>query len=256
MSVDDLFIKNEVDVSTAYCDENPLAGLPLWTSTHKAFDEHCRQQGFDITYTFNLIFYGSWQELLSEDRVYKIIRDAVNIMNNIRVRHSEFCIVYRPDLRRYLTLTERFETDKLYVEGVGITMGADFTNRGNQFLRMLYSLMCMATSEYFRKFFPDLGQLKPSVGLNLSLYFYHLNDIDDDNRRSDNVDTWLLEDSFYIRTESRLAILSPESAITRFWDKISVDGSVIGDPQHIKTEKFIKQLYSEFCKKNGKFRDG
>ena len=240
MTTDDLFIKSDVDVTHSIADnDNPLAGLPLWAATHSSFIDYCRAEKFDIAYSFNLIFYGDWDTLLKDDRIYDVICDAVNIIDNIRVRHSMIHISYRPDVVHYHTLTNRFPDKRPYVEGVSITVAADFTNRGTQFLRMIYGLMQMTEFGNFSKYYPELTNNK--AGLTLKFYFTNLNNLE----QSDLFESWQLSEPFYLS----INVLILEDALTKFWKFFIQYAKTIGDPDHSKTEKFIRNLHDDFHRK-------
>lgn len=82
MKIDDIFEKTKVDVhKTGLTDSNnPLFGLPLWTFDYKSFDVHCFNSGYNIKYSFQFVFYVTWKKILEDNRIYKIISDAVNII--------------------------------------------------------------------------------------------------------------------------------------------------------------------------------
>lgn len=252
MLSDELFTNGYVDVRSTVLDDNPLAGLPIWTSGLKEFDQHCQDLGFYMQFSFNLLFYGDWDTILSEDRVYKIIADAVRILDTTRVPHTEICISWRPNVRDYKVLTDRFDDlspKKPYVEGVNLTMGADFRKRGEQFLRLLYGYLQLARWQYFKRYYPE-ESMRQNGGINQNLFFSFLNDFQSGGKRySKSIELWKFYDQFYIVEKREQGIPSPEYQNEQYWKEMENFASFIGDPTHRKTKKFITRKYHQFCEK-------
>ena len=248
MKIDDIFEKTKVDVhKTGLTDSNnPLFGLPLWASDHKSFDEHCLNNGYIVKYSFQFVFYGAWEKILEDDHIYKIISDAVNIIDNIRVPHSEIIIVYRPSVVKYETLSERFPNNiKPYVEGVNISFAADFGDNGMQFLRMYYSIICLETKAYIQKIIPDFDG-----GLNISFFMTYLNVSNEQDRYSNIIESYIINRAFYIcKPSEQLANPSPDASWSLFHQYFSVYDYTIGDPKLEKAKKFINMLYKNYCKR-------
>lgn len=245
MTTDDLFSRSGTDVRDTIVSGNPLDGLPLWTSDYPSFKQHCLDTGMTVLYCFNILFYGKWEEVLRDDRVYRVISDGVGLVENLRVPRSEVCILWRPTVRDYCVLTDRFDDlggRQPYVEGVNVIFGADFTGRYTQFLRLLYGFTLMGRPGYYRKYYADARDTMGGINMYFQIeqYKYRWSG-------GKSISLWLLENAFFIEQHFEEFHTVKDAAAELKKKMYEANCPIYDKKRYSKMKRFLNILYTRRC---------